>query len=189
MTSLTFDVFALAPLFGTAGVSDSPFVFLLIGLILYVAFLCGSRRLVDDIFKNDSPAQSPKRLVPWNVGTALVVFICCAFVLPLLAAKTIAALPKSCFPDFASVQVDAENEQANADGPNKLATQHPIVRLLARSRSTPWAFETFLLCFFVAVIAAPVAEEFLFRTLFQGTLENYALQAILPPPGTPRRPL
>lgn len=188
--------FSTPSLFGTAA-------FFLAAPFLYVAFLWGSRRLVGDVFKNDSPAQSPKRLVPWSVGAAFVVFVCGAVLFPLLAVNAVSFVPKSWFPDFASVQtgatpgasvsneaseVAADAEQAENDRERNLATQHPLARLLIRSRSTPWAFETLLLCFFVAVIAAPFAEEFLFRVLFQGTLENYALQAVLPPPGTPRRP-
>ena len=255
----TLSLFAVAPLFG-ADALNSTAILLIAAPLLYVAFLFVSRRFVGDIFRNDSPAQSPKRLVPWSVGAAFAVFVCGAILFPLFAANAIAFLPQSWFPNFASVQsvaapVDAPaaeqanpapntaeqadsapnaDEQANSDpnadeqansapnadeqadsdpnadeqanpgvradeqtntGPNvdapdakNLATQHPLARLLIRSRSTPWAFETLLLCFFVAVIAAPFAEEFLFRVLFQGTLENYALQAILPPPGAPRRP-
>ena len=255
----TLSLFAVAPLFG-ADALNSTAIFSIAALCLYVAFLFVSRRFVGDIFRNDSPAQSPKRLVPWSVGAAFAVFVCGAILFPLFAANAIAFLPQSWFPNFASVQsvaapVDAPDaeqanpapntaEQADSDpnaaeqanpapntaeqadsapnadkqadsapnaaeqanpgvradeqtntGPHvdapdakKLATQHPLARLLIRSRSTPWAFETLLLCFFVAVIAAPFAEEFLFRVLFQGTLENYALQAILPPPGAPRRP-
>ncbi len=188
--------FSTPSLFGTAA-------FFLAAPFLYVAFLWGSRRLVGDVFKNGSPAQSPKRLVPWSVGAAFCVFVCGAILFPLLAVNAISFLPQSWFPDFASVQtvappyasvsneaseVAADAERAESAREKNLATQHPLARLLIRSRSTPWAFETLLLCFFVAVIAAPFAEEFLFRALFQGTLENYALQAVLPPPGTPRRP-
>lgn len=193
---------ALAPLFASDGVPNFAAALLFAAPFLYVAFLWGSRRLVGDIFQNDSPAQSPKRLVPWSVGAAFVVFVCGAILFPLLAVNAVSFLPKSWFPDFASVQAVAPpdacvfNDASADDAPptaasddaKKLATQHPLARLLIRSRSTPWAFETLLLCFFVAVIAAPFAEEFLFRALFQGTLENYALQAVLPPPGTPRRP-
>ena len=225
----TLSLFAVAPLFGADALKPTA-ILLIAAPLLYVAFLFVSRRFVGDIFRNDSPAQSPKRLVPWSVGAAFAVFVCGAILFPLFAANAIAFLPQSWFPNFASVQsvaapVDAPDaeqanpapntaEQADSDpnaaeqanpgvradeqtntGPNvdapnakNLATQHPLARLLIRSRSTPWAFETLLLCFFVAVIAAPFAEEFLFRVLFQGTLENYALQAILPPPGAPRRP-
>ena len=199
----TIPLFGLAPLFGTDGVSNFASAFLVAAPFLYVAFLWGSRRLVGDIFQNDSPAQSPKRLVPWSVGAAFCVFVCGAILFPLLAVNAVSFLPKSWFPDFASVQTvappaeSAPEDGAPADGApstvqtdaeRNLATQHPLARLLIRSRSTPWAFETLLLCFFVAVIAAPFAEEFLFRVLLQGTLENYALQAVLPPPGTSRRP-
>ncbi len=189
--------FALAPLFGADGVSRSTALLALVPFF-YVALLFGSRRLVGDIFKNASSAQSPKRLVPWSVGAAFGVFVCGAILFPLFAVNAISFLPKSWFPDFASVPVAVANDEtaesdaaatknAGTDEKN-LATQHPLARLLIRSRSTPWAFETLLLCFFVAAVAAPFAEEFLFRVLFQGTLENYALQAVLPLPGTPRRP-
>ncbi|MBP3557797.1 MAG: CPBP family intramembrane metalloprotease [Thermoguttaceae bacterium] len=202
----TTSLFGLAPLFGPDGVPNFAAVFLLAAPFLYVAFLWGSRRLVGDIFQNDSSAQSPKRLVPWSVGAAFYVFVCGAILFPLFAVNAISFLPKSWFPDFANVQtvappaesasdddatkIDAEQLPSTAETGEKrnLATQHPLARLLIRSRSTPWAFETLLLCFFVAVVAAPFAEEFLFRVLLQGTFENYALQAVLPPPGTPRRP-
>ncbi len=193
--------FGFAPLFGTDGVPNFAAFLILAAPFLYVAFLWGSRRLVGDIFKNDSPAQSPKRLVPWSVGAAFGVFVCGAFLFPLLAVNAVSLTPKSWFPDFASLQAvappdatapdDAPAETDDekrlpptfeTDEERNLATQHPLARLLIRSRSTPWALETLFLCFFVAVIAAPFAEEFLFRVLLQGTLENYALQAVLPPP-------
>lgn len=199
MQNSTTFLFRLAPLFGAGDASPNVALALCLGApILYFAFLVGSRRLVGDIFRNASPAQSPKRLVPWSVETAFVVFVCGAILFPLFAVRAISFLPKSWFPDFASVQVAATAPELDpetapdvesASGPrSNLATQHPLARLLIRSHSTRWACQTFFLCFFVAVIAAPFAEEFLFRTLFQGTLENYALQAILPPPGTRRRP-
>jgi len=202
MNFLTPSFFGLAPLFGAFDASTAASPLWLAAPILYFAFLFGSRRLVGDVFRNASPAQSPKRLVPWSVGTAFGVFVCGAILFPLFAANAVSILPKSWFPDFASVEVVAPNaSDAAPDAPTddapetaetaqerNLATQHPLARLLIRSRSTPWAFETLLLCFFVAVIAAPFAEEFLFRVLLQGTFENYALQAVLPPPGTPRRP-
>lgn len=222
----TTSLFGFASLFGLDDVSSFAAFLVPAAPFLYVAFLWGSRRLVGDIFKNASSAQSPKRLVPWSVGTAFVVFVCGAILFPLLAVNAISFLPKSWFPDFASVRTDAPNGDESATDPTNgdesatngdenatdaandaqnatngdasstvendaeknLATQHPLARLLIRSRSTPWAFQTFLLCLLVATLAAPFAEEFLFRTLFQGTLENYALQAILPPPGTSRRP-
>lgn len=182
--------FDLAPLFADVALWSPSSVLFLVGSFLYLAFLVGSGRLVGDVFRNASPAQSPKRLVPWSVGTAFVVFVCGAVLFPLLAVNAISLLPPSWFPDFASVQgadPSVVPELANA-AERDLATQHPLARLLIRSSATPWAFKTLLLCFFVAVIAAPFAEEFLFRVLFQGTLENYALQAVLPPSGTPRRP-
>ncbi|MBQ5789996.1 MAG: CPBP family intramembrane metalloprotease, partial [Thermoguttaceae bacterium] len=197
MNFSTLSFFAFAPLFGADAPPRSAALLAFLP-ILYVAFLLGSRRLVGDIFKDASPAQSPKRLVPWSVGAAFGVFVCGAILFPLVAANAISFLPKSWFPDFASVpavaassapdaDASAATESAETEREKNLATQHPLARLLIRSRSTPWAFETLLLCFFVAVIAAPFAEEFLFRVLLQGTFENYALQAILPPPGTPRR--
>lgn len=203
MNFLTPSFFGLAPLFGAFDASTSASPLWLAAPILYFALLFCSRRLVGDVFRNASPAQSPKRLVPWSVGAAFGVFVCGAILFPLFAANAVSLLPKSWFPDFASVEVVAPNaSDAAPDAPNadnatetaetaqerNLATQHPLARLLIRSRSTPWAFETLLLCFFVAVIAAPFAEEFLFRVLLQGTFENYALQAVLPPPGTSRRP-
>lgn len=208
MNFSTLSFFAFVPLFGADALPRSAALLAFLP-ILYVAFLFGSRRLVGDIFKDASPAQSPKRLVPWSVGAAFGVFVCGAILFPLVAANAISFLPKSWFPDFASVPAvaasfapdadasaapktdetaSAATESAETEREKNLATQHPLARLLIRSRSTPWAFETLLLCFFVAVIAAPFAEEFLFRVLLQGTFENYALQAILPPPGTPRRP-
>jgi membrane protease YdiL (CAAX protease family) len=190
-------LWAFAPLFGADALPRSA-ALLAFAPFLYFAFLFGSRRLVGDVFRNESPAQSPKRLVPWSVGAAFGVFVCGAILFPLVAANAISFLPKSWFPDFANVpavvasaETDAAPDAPEAvetDEEKNLATQHPLARLLIRSRSTPWAFETLLLCFFVAVIAAPFAEEFLFRVLLQGTFENYALQAILPPPGTTRRP-
>ncbi len=185
---------SLAPLFGAAAPSPRSTLIFSLLFFIFAALVLFSNRLVFDVFRAASPAQSPKRRAPWSVETAFVVFVFGAILFPLLAATAVSRLPASLFPDFASVaastaETSDETTDATADAePSRTATQHPLARLLLRSRSTPWALETFLLCLFVATIAAPFAEEFLFRVLFQGTLENFALQAVLPPPGAPRRP-
>ena len=50
--------------------------------------------------------------------------------------------------------------------------QHPLLVLLEQSR-TPG---TLLLCFFSAVIVAPIVEEFLFRLVLQGWLESVEMR-------------
>ncbi|MBR4833797.1 MAG: hypothetical protein IKU86_05620, partial [Thermoguttaceae bacterium] len=179
---------SFVPLFGAVAPSPRSTLIFSILFFFFATIVVFSRRLVFDVFRNASPAQSPKRPVPWSVETAFFVFVFGALLFPLLAATAVSRLPASWFPDFASVvetPPETSVSEADAETPNKTSTQHPLARLLLRSRSTPWAFETLLLCLFVATIAAPFAEEFLFRTLFQGTLENFALQAVLPPPGAP----
>lgn len=54
---------------------------------------------------------------------------------------------------------------------NTFPTQHPLVELL-RSNPEPMFF---VVGGFAAIVAAPVVEEFFFRVLFQGWMENVAM--------------
>jgi membrane protease YdiL (CAAX protease family) len=95
-----------------------------------------------------------RRPVPWRAAQVLVVFV--VFEFPLLAALTWFVL-------VGRGDVDP-GEASRAEKPN---VEHLIVDLL---RADPSA-ATWLLCALVAVVVAPIVEEFTYRLLLQGWLE------------------
>ena len=75
-----------------------------------------------------------------------------------------------------------QDEQSSLT-PDQVAKQHPLARLLIRSRTTPY-FQLVAGLFFMAVVCfAPLAEEFVFRVVLQGTVQNILeVDAPLPNP-------
>lgn len=79
--------------------------------------------------------------------------------------------------DFLAAEENRNADEEDADddsifSPRKIATQHPMARLLIRSYHTP-NFSIVVLLFFVSVVfLAPLAEELIFRVVIQGTTEK-----------------
>jgi len=96
----------------------------------------------------------PRRRVPWRAADVLLVFL--LFELPAVIALALGILLGS---DFAEPPTARTAEQVDVE--------HPIVDLLGADPS----LTTWLLCGLVAVVIAPVVEEFMYRLVLQGWLE------------------
>jgi len=95
-----------------------------------------------------------RRPVPWRGVEVLLVFV--VFEFPLLAGLLWILL--------AGHETSAP---APAPAAEKADVEHPIVDLLAADSSAA----TWLLCALVAVVVAPIIEEFTYRLVLQGWLE------------------
>lgn len=99
-----------------------------------------------------------RRPVPWRGAEVLLVFV--VFEFPLLAGVLWILLVGQ--PTSAPASAPA-----TAAAAEKADVEHPIVDLLAGdSRAATW-----LLCALVAVVVAPIVEEFTYRLVFQGWAE------------------
>jgi membrane protease YdiL (CAAX protease family) len=96
----------------------------------------------------------PRRPVPWGGFDLLLVLLFYLIVQSGVVEVTRTILGPNAIHPVAAY--DAEEAEPT----------HPVATLVAEG--DPWVL---LLCFFSAVIAAPVVEEFLFRALLQGWLE------------------
>lgn len=173
MTS--FSLFSTAATPDAASAAFSVFVFS--AILVAVLF----RQSALDVFRADSPLRTPKRPVPWRAETAFAIFLCGALIFPVAALVGVKYLPSGLLPDFAAVETVAEIPGPETPEPD-LSTQHPMARLLIRAQATDWGTVVFFVCLFVVVFAAPFQEEFVYRVVVQGTLENVALSAVLPRP-------
>ncbi|GHT36561.1 hypothetical protein FACS189427_08400 [Planctomycetales bacterium] len=70
---------------------------------------------------------------------------------------------------IAETSVTAEKQEATAE---KTPAEHPLTQLIQQCRTNP---SVLLLAFLSGVIAAPLAEEFLFRLVLQHYLEKFCL--------------
>jgi membrane protease YdiL (CAAX protease family) len=97
----------------------------------------------------------PRRRVPWQFWDLLAVMF--FYIFGVVAAIYLARY-------FFPLAINASSDAASL---GRNSTAHPIIQLLAVKN---WA--TFFLCGTALVIVAPVAEEFFYRVLLQGWLEN-----------------
>jgi len=97
-----------------------------------------------------------RRQVPWRAPEVLLVFV--VFEFPLLAGLLWILL---------TGQETSAPTPAPAAAAEKADVEHPIVDLLAADSSAT----TWLLCALVAVVVAPIVEEFTYRLVLQGWLE------------------
>lgn len=129
-------------------------------------------------FDRICPLNRFRPRVKWNGVDVLLIFVLYFFSM-ILCARLLAAT--GCFdltrpvdavatPDTAIVQSDktAAREMAGP-GVDEQAREHPTARLLKRGKEVP---ALLLLALLAAVVAAPLVEEFLFRFLLQGWLED-----------------
>ncbi len=126
-------------------------VFLAIGACL-VAWAAIIERLV-----SGTPVlpYQPRRRVPWRFWDLLAVMI-------FYIAGVVVLIHLAQY--FWPLET---NESSGNTALGQTSTAHPIIQLLAVKN---WA--AFLLCGTAAVVVAPVAEEFFYRILLQGWLEN-----------------
>ncbi|MCD4727607.1 MAG: CPBP family intramembrane metalloprotease [Pirellulales bacterium] len=97
----------------------------------------------------------PRRPVPWgalDLSFVMLIFLAAQACVLFFAAKYLGA--------------DAVHAPAAYD-PDKESTLHAALQLMAEADA--WVL---LLCGFSVIVAAPVAEEFLFRVVLQGWLES-----------------
>ncbi len=135
----------------------------------------------------------PRRPIPWNgldVFAILFGYLCLGSALVLSAHELLGWD----FHDLGDVSPDTQQVEASGDQPSETADEdkqivsedeqpensddakneidleraHPVVVLLSGD-SSPGVF---LLCLFTVIVMAPLAEEFIFRLLLQGYLEN-----------------
>lgn len=126
----------------------------------------------------------PRRPVPWNMLDVLGIFfayVCLGGGLVFAAHITLGWEFEDFQNDVAQLQpadhleptppVDDETDNEDSEDSENgidLERAHPVVVLLSGDTSPT----TFLLCLFAVVVMAPVAEEFFFRLLLQGTFEK-----------------
>ena len=104
----------------------------------------------------------PRRPVPWRAFDVVLIASMYVFlqVVVLNAAYKWFAVPRE------AVAEAAKAAPVNIDDP--MSRAHPLTRALSEGRDT-W---TILLCTLLAVIVAPITEEFVFRLVLQGWLES-----------------
>lgn len=123
----------------------------------------------------------PRRPVPWNMFDVLAILLAYVSLGGTLffAAHTVLGwefqdgIPSVQQADIFKAEppaddVAGEEEAEESENGIDLERAHPVVVLLSGDTSPG----TFLLCLFAVVVMAPVAEEFFFRLLLQGTLEK-----------------
>ena len=105
-----------------------------------------------------------RRPVPWLGRDVLLVFLTALFFIPWLASIAVEAIAAGAVPKAAA---DCRSGIVPLPGKRRdAASTHPAEQLLASGR-----WELIVLVEVLAVIVAPVFEEFLFRVVLQGWLE------------------
>ena len=117
-----------------------------------------------------------RRRVPWRATEVAVVLGVYALpiVISLLLGSSAATVEKTGGVDVPGALATDLSETPD---PEKVDADHPVVELLRGD----FSIQTFLLCVLVAVVVAPIVEEFLFRLLLQGWLEAVELRLRRPP--------
>jgi len=125
----------------------------------------------------------PRRQVPWNLLDVLAVFVF-YFMLGTAALQTLAPYIPSVFPvsvvgedkKTAIASEESDNLSKELDNPKepkeesrKLEKAHPLTVLMTEGKRQPMIL---VICFLMAVVAAPLGEEFLFRVILQGAFES-----------------
>ena len=158
-----------------------------------------------------------RRAPSLSLGLAFAILILFLIAAPFLAEGAVFFL-EGCFPKFEddSVVVDQDKDQtissseANSEtlsegtaeplessqeddsifSPKEVAKQHPLARLLIRSRATPYFGLVVALFFLTVVCLAPLSEEFVFRAVLQGTTQQIlGVDEPIPDPDVPSVPI
>lgn len=102
-----------------------------------------------------------QRTVPWGVNVIPLVLVL-YLLMPFLVYPLVQELQVSNF------RFQEEVSNTNPEAEKDLAEQHSLTILMQKSGHNPVVI---LVCFLVAVIVAPLAEEFVFRVVIQGGIE------------------
>lgn len=132
--------------------------FVILSLVIfgiYSACVCRSRWSGFD----ELVPREYRRNVPWN-GWDVLLLLLLFFLMPALSWNIFGAAERT------AVSVMEEKTPPVESWSN----EHPLTRLALGQGDRP---EIFLLIVFCAVIAAPITEEFFFRLVFQGWLQNH----------------
>lgn len=123
------------------------------------------------MFKMDSTMHARRATLTLEV--AFVVFILYFLAAPVFSFWLVAPVEKYFPPlDEYSAASRKSDDQESIFNPEKIATQHPMARLLIRSYSTPYFGAVVLVFFLTVACMAPLAEEFVFRSTLQGAFER-----------------
>lgn len=113
----------------------------------------------------------PRRPVPWrliDLGGILVAYVVLALSLSFVAEQGLGLAIREDAPQVAKAGPDNDEKPPPA-GDNAEDLAHPVLVILRESPN----LATLLFCVLVAAVVAPVAEEIVFRLLFQGWLEAF----------------
>ena len=149
-----------------------------------------------------------KRTQSLSLGLAFAVLVLFLVVAPILS-EGVVFLAADSFPKFEeeaavdnrekiqttspsddsetfAVSSETSQEDDSIFNPDQVAKQHPLARLLIRSRATPY-FGIVVVLFFLTVVGlAPLAEEFVFRAVLQGTTQQIlGVDTPIPDPSAP----
>lgn len=168
------------------------------------------------VLNNYYPLQ--ERTPSLSLGLGFVILTLFLIVSPFIAGGVVYFLADS-FPKFEeeTVVVDQDENQATSApdvvletlaekdcddspetspdddsifAPDQVAKQHPLARLLIRSRATPYFGIVAALFFLTVACLAPLAEEFVFRAVLQGTTRQiFDVDKPIPNPGAPDVPI
>lgn len=106
-------------------------------------------------------AYEKRRQSPWRPADVLIVFVLFELGAPLLFPLVQGFLPG------ANEAGPAINGSTVAEAAEEVDVQHPLVDLLNADAGVA----TWLLCILVAVVVAPLVEEFTYRLVLQGWVE------------------
>lgn len=119
--------------------------------------------------------QNFDQSVPWTIPDAIFVFLLFLLVPPLVTGLAVltysAVVPVD---NEQMVQVEEAETESNADS---LAKAHPLVQLIVQSKGSYRYPIIVALGFFIAVIIAPLVEEWFFRVVIQGAFVSWALSS------------
>lgn len=147
-------------------------------LLLVAAFLSGT---IPSFRKKGILPFSPQSSVPWK--TCDFVLLICLFEFFSIIALVVHFVGflndkiSVITPEKVAISAPAEETEDEIDGgkvddESSLAEMHPLVQMLRQTEGTQ-RFSFFLVAFLVAVIAAPIGEEFFYRGILQGSFQKY----------------
>ena len=133
---------------------------ILLLLVLLAVGACGATwAMVAARWRHRRPVlpYQPRRSVPWRLGDVTLLMLA-YFIGPGLLVQASQSL--------LNVRVPAAPSPVGEK--SRIVTEHPLERVLQQSPSV----SAVVMCVLLAVVIAPITEEFLFRLVLQGWLES-----------------